>query len=303
MLKRVFSLYLKVVLLLAGLCLVGCRSHGENPPAAGQPPQPVSYPRSAEGYAWPQEAEHYEPLVQRFPPPEDFTRVEVAERSWGQWLRHLPLRPPEAPVRSHTGVVLLTSLMPVLGAVVDLDERKNQECADLIMRLRAEYLRWAGRESEIVFPVSGGKLSWPEWKRGMRPRLVEGKLRFSLTAELNSSRESFDRFLASVFAWCGTYSLAAEGKRVPLAEIQVGDFFAHPGSPGHAVLVADLARDQAGNLKALILQGFMPAQSAHLLRPNAAQAWFDLDPDGSLDLPVWGSFEGSELRRFSRGPD
>jgi len=86
--------------------------------------------------------------------------------------------------------------------------------------------------------------------------------------------ESFDRFLTSVFAWCGTYSLAAESKRVPLAEIQVGDFLAHPGSPGNAVLAADLARDQEGNLKALILQGFMPAQSAYIPAPGDGKTWF-----------------------------
>jgi hypothetical protein len=173
---------------------------------------------------------------------------------------------------------------------------------DVILRLRAEYLRWADREDEIVFNLTGeGTISWKQWKTGMRPRLEGSRLRFHKTAEPDASRATFDRYLDSVFAWCGTYSLAQDGRKVRFQELQVGDFLVHGGEPGHghAVLIADLARDEAGSLHALILQGYKPAQSPHVLAPGSGDAWFALDPEQPLDVPRWGVFEWSELRGFT----
>lgn len=288
---------LLLALLPAVLGLAGCRAQvGHDGPA----PRPhINWPRTADDYPWPQSRAEYEPIAQRLPTPASFTRADVTDRSWAQWLRHLPLMPQGTPVLSREGSVIVPANSPHLGGVVDMDVRKNQECADVILRLRAEYLRWAERKEGIVFPLGdGGRMSWPEWKNGMRPRLEGQKLRFHQTANPDGSRKSFERFLDSVFAWCGTYSLLAAGERVTSESIQVGDFFVHGGSPGHAVLIADLAQKEAGRLKGLLLQGYMPPQSAHVLSPGGGSPWFDLDPKQPVDTPFWGAFEWSELRRF-----
>ena len=282
--------------------LAGCHprpgpesTEGRAPADAEQTPLPLAH----DDYPWPKNTSTYEALVRRFVRPPGFTQVELSERSWGQWLRHLPLRPKRTPVVSHGGRQILSGLSPNLAGVVDMDVRENQECADLILRLRGEYLRWAGREAEIAFELTeGGSMSWPEWKRGMRPRWDGRRLRFRETAQGDSSRASFDAFLASVFAWCGTYSLSQEGNRVTWPDVRVGDFFVHGGSPGHAVLIVDLVTDADGNRRALLLQGYMPAQSAHILATGASSPWFELDPDKPVDTPIWGAFEWSELRRF-----
>jgi len=196
------------------------------------------------------------------------------------------------------GTEVLPASSPDLAAVIDLDIRPNQECSDTILRLRAEYLRWAKREAEIRFELSGGgTIAWPEWKRGMRPREVGGSLSFHRTAGPDASRHSFERFLDTVFAWCGTYSLASEGKPVSPSDVRIGDFFVHGGSPGHAVLIVDMAADALGARKGLLLQGYMPAQSAHVLARDG-EPWFDLDPDQPLDTPLWGAFDWTEVRRF-----
>ena len=251
-------------------------------------------------YLWPHSETAYEPIARRLPPPRGFTLASAADGSYKQWLRHLPLKPKGTPVRSRDADVILPGRSPVLAGVLDMDVRRNQECADTVIRLRAEYLRWAGREDQIVFHLtSEGKISWPEWKKGMRPRLEGNRLVFHKTAHPDSSRASFERYLDAVFTWCGTLSLDKDGQPVPAEDIQIGDFFVHGASPGHAVLVVDLARDDAGNLKALLLQGYMPAQSAHILAPRGARnAWFDLDPEKPVDTPIWGAFEWGELRRF-----
>ena len=42
----------------------------------------------------------------------------------------------------------------------------------------------------------------------------------------------------------------------------------------------------------------MPAQSPHLLENWQGEAWFDLTPGGPLTVPMWGTFDWSQLRRF-----
>ena len=286
-----------VTLLLVVIALTGCR-HDSAPVEAPAPAELYVSPLPSDAYAWPRERVDYEPLAARFPPPSGFERVELPEGSFAQWLRNLPLLSEGSPVLDETGRRL--ALGP--AAVVDMDVRRFQECADVILRLRAEYLRWAGREDEIVFHLTGpGTISWPEWRRGMRPRLEGDRLVFAHAAEVDGSRESFDRFLASVFEWCGTISLASEGQAVTFEDVQVGDYFARGGSPGHAVVIVDLARSEAGELLALILQGYMPAQSPHVLMGGEPGAWFAPDADTPVRVP-WGSFTWEDLRRFSDAP-
>ncbi len=311
------SVALAMVCLLVG-AIIGCRlpatprtgpGHQPNLPQAElavvrtqPPPEGMTWSRSSADYGWLRSGREGVPIVWRFPEPPGFSRAELGDGSWGQWLRHLPLKPHRTPVVSLSGDTIVAANSPLLGAVLEMDVRRNLECADVILRLRAEYLRWAGREADIVFPLSGeGEISWPEWKRGMRPRLQGYRLRFYKTATPDGSRANFERYLDAVFAWCGTYSVAKAGKSVATSEIQVGDFFIHAGSPGHTVLVVDLAprtRGAGGNLKGLLLQGFMPAQSPHVLAPGGDEVWFDLVPGEEVDTPFWGAFKWSELRRF-----
>jgi hypothetical protein len=289
-------------LLLGLLFLTGCR-HALAPSStavrAPLPPAPLS-PRRLADYPWPHTAAAYDPLAARLPVQAGYWRVVLPDRSFGQWLRYLPLLPPGTPVRAVDGAALLSGDSPYLAAVVDLDLRRNQECADVILRLRAEYLRWANREGEIAVPTGEGvSLSWPQWKRGTRPRQYGGRLRLMAGAAApDGSRASFDRYLASVFAWCGTYALEQMGRPVALGGLQPGDYFVRGGSPGHAVLVADLARDAAGHAQALLLQGYMPAQSAHLISTGPGGPWYELAPGQPLVIPGWGQFHLQDARRF-----
>lgn len=281
--------------------LVGCPKSDEPVDAESQAADlaAMTFPLSGDDYPWPRSARAHEPLIYRFPPPAGATRVEASQGTWAQWLRHLPLRPSGTPVVSVSGSTIWHSDSRHVGAVVDMDERKNQECADVILRLRAEYLRWAGREDEIVFNLTGpGEISWPEWRRGMRPRLEGSRLNFYRTAEPDDSRQAFDSYLASSFAWCGTLSLTKDGEAVGFEDVRIGDFFAHGGSPGHAAIIADMARGDDGQVWALLVQGYMPAQSAHVLAAAPDQPWFPFAPGETIDIPAWGAFDWSELRRF-----
>ena len=111
----------------------------------------------------------------------------------------------------------------------------------------------------------------------------------------------------STFGYAGTLSLSRELRAVPLAEARPGDVLIHGGSPGHAVLVLDVAVQPATGQRYLLLaQSYMPAQSIHVLQNIGTdqptlrnRAWFAVPgPEATqFDTPEW-TFEANELARF-----
>jgi hypothetical protein len=289
---------LSPLLLAAALLLTGCTDESTVEPSPRAPDYQWTSPLPSSAYAWVRERAEYEPLAARFPPPAGFERIELTENGFGQWLRNLPLKPAGSPVVDERGRTIVPADSPSLAAVVDMDVRTNQQCADVILRLWAEYLWWADRRDEIVFELTApGTIGWPEWRSGMRPRLEGDRLVFERTAAPDDSRESFDRFLDSVFEWCGTISLERDGTEAAFEDLQVGDLFTRGGSPGHAVIVVDLARNNAGAVRGLILQGYMPAQSPHVLAGDEPGGWYTLEPGRPLQ-GSWGSLDWQDLGRF-----
>jgi hypothetical protein len=254
---------------------------------------------AAQLYRWSRRHAEYLPLVLRFPTPRGFERLAAVRGSYAYWLRHLPLLPEKTPVRSFRGDVVLPAGHPALAAVVDLDvsKRDRQQCADTIMRLRGEYLFAAGKANQARFPWAGGKrFGFDDWRRGLRPAQQGRRWTFEPTARPGEGYAAFRSYLEFMFSWTGTIHLVGEAP-VKAAAIQAGDFFIQGGSPGHAVIILDLARGPAGQLRALIGQGFMPAQDLHVLRGADGNPWFTLDPSTSVVTPLWRPFRWTDLRR------
>jgi len=84
-------------------------------------------------------------------------------------------------------------------------------------------------------------------------------------------------------------------------EVQPGDFFVSPGSPGHAVMVLDVAVAGDGSRYGLVGQGFTPAQELHVLSGSDGNFWFPLPagPAEFLDLPSWSPFPKNTARQFT----
>jgi hypothetical protein len=192
-------------------------------------------------------------------------------------------------------------------AVLDLDTGREdlQQCADAVIRLRAEYLFSQGRYDEIRFNSSSGdSIDYLRWRSGERPKVEGGRVKWVPGAMPDASYAGFRRYLRFVFRYAGTVSLAAE--LVPVAsfeEVRVADVFIRGGSPGHAVLVADVAvRPETGQKAFLLLQSYMPAQDVHVLRnpSNPSRSpWYEIPAGNSLVTPEW-TFTRGELRRFKR---
>lgn len=252
-------------------------------------------------YAWLDERSLVRSLERSFLPPPGYARVAVAERSFGEFLRGLPLRAPSTPVRAYDGSLLREGNDPRVAAVAELDVSKAdlQQCADSVMRLHAEWLWSEGRTGEIAYHfVSGDRASFSAYAAGDRPKIDGPKVSWARSASPDASRRSFRRYLELVFSYASTISLARTTRTVASKEISPGDFLVLPGGPGHAILILDVAENDRGERVALLGQGFMPAQDFHVLHAGGALgAWFPID--GDIMTPFWPApFGESSLRRF-----
>lgn len=238
-------------------------------------------------------------------PPPGFARVTNAPGSFGEFLRTLPLQPEGAPVVDFRGTKLYADgKHENIVAVADLDigSKDLQHCADVILRLHAEW-RYGKGERDIRYKaVSGQTLSYRGWMNGDRS-LIEGKsmvIRHAAAAH-KDDHDLFRGWLDDVFSWAGTASLERDAPKVARADLAPGDFFVMSGSPfGHAVLILDVAKDDKGRTALLLGQSYMPAQSFQILRPAATgSAWFVVEPaDTDVATPFWKPFPMNSLRRL-----
>jgi len=252
-------------------------------------------------YAWLQAGAGGGTLAERIAPPSGFRRLPAPSSSFAAWLRGLPLHPGRPPVHLYDG--RLKTNQEAHHAVVRLDvgARDLQQCADAVIRLRAEFLRDRGCDGDVAFRfTSGDRAAWTDWRRGLRPRIAGNRVTWRSAAAADGSYASFRRYLETVFNYAGSASLSRELERVAdPARLEAGDVFIQGGFPGHAVLVADVAEDGHGRRAFLLLQSYMPAQEVHVLRNPAdpASPWYYSRSSGVLQTPEW-TFRHEDLRRF-----
>ena len=235
--------------------------------------------------------------------PSGFVRTNVGDGSFADWLRYLPLKEAGSPVFLHDG--RRKGNQKAHFAVIDIDPgtRDLQQCADAVMRLRAEYLYAKGDYQAIHFNfTSGDEASFDNWKSGSRPIVNGNNVTWEKRAVPDSSYANFRKYLEVVFTYAGSYSLSQEMKpRSHTDEIQIGDVFIKGGFPGHAVIVVDMAYDSSSGEKLfLLVQSYMPAQDIHILKnPNDdnLSPWYKLPPGPTLVTPEW-VFKVSELKYF-----
>lgn len=284
---------LPLVLLAALLGLPGVSRAGSAEPHAPTREERARYP-------WLSAERSIRPLAGAIPPPSGYSRVAVEEGSFGAWLRGFPLRPAGTPVRDFSGGQVLAGDDKALAAVAELDvgSANLQQCADSIIRLHAEWLWSRGQKERIAYHFTSGHLaSWSRYAAGERARVSGSKVTWVKSAPADGSRAAFRAYLDLVFTYAGTLSLAARTQRPSREEVRPGDFFVLGGSPGHAVLVLDVARNAEGKQVALLGQGFIPAQDFHVLSAGEDGPWFPLDA-AEVATPFWKPFPWSSLRRF-----
>ncbi|MBC7865729.1 MAG: hypothetical protein IAF38_22335 [Bacteroidia bacterium] len=257
-------------------------------------------------YSWLEKTDNLNTIETRIKVPDGFTRMPLTNNSFAYWLRHLPLKPANTPVKTWDGELKYDQNMHC--AVVDLDfiGGNLQQCIDAIIRLRAEYLLSANREDEIQFSYSccTEKIAWKKWKNGWRTKIINtnGKSSFEWvkTQKADSSLKNFRSYLHNVMNYAGTLSLSRDMKKTEVSQLLTGDAFVHGAAPGagHGVLIVDMAVSASGKKLMLLGQSFNPAENFNIIKSSGKYSpWFEMDFGEELKIPQW-YFSKGHARKF-----
>ena len=143
-------------------------------------------------YSWLSNYDVKNALVNRITVPKGFTRIEVEPNSFADWLRYLPLKPGNPDVHLYNGE--LKRYQSGHAAVLDIDVGTTdlQQCADAVIRLRAEYLFKTKNFDKIKFHfTSGDMMSWNDYKNGVRAFVNGNSVSFRKTENFDDSYENF----------------------------------------------------------------------------------------------------------------
>lgn len=238
-------------------------------------------------------------IAERFQVLKGYKREKTEAGTFAHFLQNLPLKPEGTKVKYYDG---RTKNKKVYLAVADypLGNRDLQQCADVVIRLRAEYLYENNRQDEIHFNfVSGFNAEFSKWSSGKGISVNGNTVSWTTNRNNNDSYESFQKYLDMVYAYASTLSLEKELVQKPFEEIAIGDVFIQAGSPGHCVIVVDMAINKTTGDKILMLaQGYMPAQDIQILIGDEENSpWFSANIEEELITPEW-VFETTDLKTW-----
>jgi hypothetical protein len=247
------------------------------------------------------------PTVAAIPAPAGYHRIGVVSGCFGAWLRTIPLKK-DRTVYLYDGRPKRNQDAQFAVLDVSVGRTDLQQCADAVMRLRAEFL-YAQKDFVNIdfYTEQGVRLNFLQWTGGGRFQLKGNRL-ISYTLSGGdydcSSRHCFDDYLTMVFSYCGTRSLERQLIPVtPFGSMQAGDVLVKGGAPGHAMLVMDMAEDAGGRRIYLLAQSYMPAQDIHIVRnPSdaALSPWYREEEAKTLiETPEW-TFTTNQLRTWPR---
>jgi hypothetical protein len=216
--------------------------------------------------------------------------------SWQYFLQHLPIK--EGPILDYHGNKLSNQVKHVAIINYDVGTTDLQQCADALMRLRAEYLFSQKRFSEIGFHfTSGDYYSWNAYCKGQRPAVRGNKVSFIHSVPSEYTHASLRKYLDIVYTYAGTISLNKELK--PASRFDIGTIVITPGSPGHCFIIIDKAKDKNGKELFKLAEGYTPAQSIYVLNnpyDEDINPWYRLEK-GVIETSSY-RFTNYNLKKF-----
>ncbi len=243
-----------------------------------------------------------ESIVTRFATPTSYERTHVSNNSFGEYLRNLPLKPNKSLALKYDGSKKANH--GIYHAVVNLaiGDRDLHQCADAIMRLRAEYFFDQEEYDQIHFNFTNGfNAEYTTWRAGNRIKVLGNKVSWTPTKKVSDTAESFWKYLEMVFSYAGTASLSKELQTVSLSKMKIGDVFIQGGFPGHAVIVTDMCEQpETGKQLFMLAQSYMPAQEIQILQNPSnlnISPWYEIDFGETLRTPEW-TFNSTDLKSF-----
>jgi hypothetical protein len=225
------------------------------------------------------------------------SRSPVFEKdSWQYFLQHLPVV--DSPIVDYHGKKIgyqqkHTGIIPY-----DVGKSDLQQCADALMRLRAEYLFAKGKYDSIGFHFTGGQFyTFNDFAGGKRPVPKGNDVVFVKRAACAKDHAALRKYLDIVYTYAGTISLAKELKTA--SGFEVGTVVIYAGSPGHCFIIIDEKLDETGEKLYKLAEGYTPAQSIYVLRNVWAEGnspWYRLTT-GTINTASY-SFTSYKLGKF-----
>ncbi len=227
---------------------------------------------------------HPEPLV--YPPD-----------SWPYFLQHLPRK--DGPVLDFKGNPVGNQEKHFEILTYDVGKSDLQQCADALMRIRAEYLFARKKYSAIGFHFNSGLFySWSDYLKGIRPVFINQKQVLSLKAPpVEISHPALRNYLDIVYAYANTVSLCRE--LTSTTRLEPGTVIIYPGNPGHCCMIIDAAVHAGTDTVYKIVEGYMPAQSIYILSNPYEPEWNPWYHLGKGDISTAScTFRTYYLRKF-----
>lgn len=205
--------------------------------------------------------------VAEIPPPPGYKRMPCDSNSFANYLLHIQLKKDKT-VFLYNGAAKKNQLAQFAVLDISVGNQNLQQCADAVMRLRAEYLFATRQFNQIVFYDNNHKV-------------------YQFSAPY--TYDHLLQYLKQVFAMCGSSSLSKQLLPKELADIAPGDVLIRGGFPGHAVIVLDVAINASGQKAYMIAQSYMPAQDIHiLLNPLLQNApWYFVNENQQIITPEY----------------
>ncbi|MFT3903432.1 MAG: DUF4846 domain-containing protein [Niabella sp.] len=221
--------------------------------------------------------------------PAGYKHLPLPANNFGNYLRRIALKKDKT-VYLYNGQQKANQRAQYAVLDISVGKKDLQQCADAVMRLRAEYFYENAAWSNIHFKAGDGTdIRFDKWLQGTRYYPVGNKLAASKqNISTKSQRQQFEQYLETVFSYCGTATLPLMTIPKPISQMQPGDIFLKPGAPGHTVIVMDMAVNSKGQKKYLLAQSYMPAQDIHILRnPHDNSPWYNLNEADVIETPEW----------------
>lgn len=214
--------------------------------------------------------------IAAIPLPGDYTRLETGDTSFATWLRKRNLKKNKT-VYLYNGAEKQNQRAQFAVLDISVGNKDLQQCADAVMRLRAEYLFEMKKFDQVAFTDNANT-------------------RYQFT--MPYTKEHLLSYLEKVFGMCGSASLAKQLNKKNINDIEPGDVLIRGGFPGHAAMVMDVAVNKEGKRIFMLAQSYMPAQDIHILvnpQDENLSPWYEIEEE--IVSPEY-VFRKSELRSW-----
>ena len=242
-------------------------------------------------------------IKERFTAPKKYSWVKENPDSFGFFIENFKLKKYGSPILKYDGTEITTQNLHEAIFDIDTGTKDLQQCADAVIRLRAEYLFKTKKFGEIKFHFTSGDLmKWNDYKNGTRAFVNGNSVSFRKTENLDDSYQNFRNYLDLIYTYAGTISLKKE--TFPVTDnknLKSGDVLITAGSPGHVVFIAGVSKNAEGKKLYLLAEGFTPAQSIHVLKnpfDPKISPWYELDVNSEQTKTARYLFKPTNFRSF-----